>query len=885
MGKIIDHNNFWYIEKNPISKTGVFPYLGREIGYPGLEPNKIYYVLRSEQELMSPEAIKSFELLPITKGHRMLGPQEQGLTPAEKIPQQGVVGEKVFAEGDTLYANIKVTSEQAKNDINNGLKELSLGYFCRWVKEAGEYKGQHYDFAQKNIRGNHLAIVPLGRMGHDVRVMDALPQNAPSYACDSLELAGPFVSALLPAGHKNLKLFNLPGQAQDEDKITWITVKGNHIPIKEGQSKEDALKAFFDKKASEGKVKSPEEDVKSIEEAEKILTQKLKVMEGSYGSFPLDMAKEMNKAIATLPEEHRPIFVGNASEAFKRAGLERNRPLKTFYGVNLSSDKIGEEGEYVIGINTQKYKSFESIEKRKKEIEAEYQKKTGKKYFFNKSGKATLYHEAGHVYLNKGVMPKGFEAAAERWYRESGYGIIKPNYEGFGGKYDEAFAEAWAGYFTQNPELPDYIAKFISDIVSKNNAKSEEKTEKQDIFTPSAELAERFKNEVQNVLADDKVSPRTELSLGETPQIYVNLGLPKGELKTNKMTLLKALGKTGKHPHNVPIKVLEELPALIMDPQAVFKSLSTSSNPSGYISVLDAVDKAGKPIIAVISPNKKDENEISFIPSVYERNNFNNFVSNVIKENGVLYIKERTVLPSLHNAVLQRNTVPTNKILTKEDFVKDLQDLGSTKTNGADGISAAPEKKENAQMDKSKIAAEILAIASKPESEFEDGKEGQMKAVIGLLDKVADNKSASGANDDKGALEEDKADSANPSEKDEKDDTANDKAPCDKDKAEDALEARIMEKMAKKLALYEKVSPFTGSFDHTPMSLAQMAKYACDKLGIKGIAEDSAETALTGYLAGAQKQVVFREAVNGAVGDAMPVEKDAAFEKYLKEAN
>lgn len=669
MAKVIDHNNFWYIEKNPISKTGVFPYLGREIGYPGLEPNKIYYVLRSEKELMNPEAIKSFELLPITKGHRMLGPAENGLTPAENIPQQGIVGEEVFAQGDTLYANIKITSEQAKDDINNGLKELSLGYFCEWVKESGEYKGQHYDIVQKNIRGNHLAIVPRGRMGHGVRVMDALPAGAASYACDSLELSGPFVSTLLPAGHIPLKLFNLPGQAGDGDKITWITVKGNHIPIKEGQSKEEALKAFFDKKASESK------------------------------------------------------------------------------------------------------------------------------------------------------------------------------------------------------------------------AKNEEKTEKQDIFTPSAELAEKFKNEVQNVLADDKVSPRTELSLGETPQIYVNLGLPKGELKTNKMTLLKALGKTGKHPHNVPIKVLEELPALIMDPQAVFKSLSTSSNPSGYISVLDAVDKEGKPIIAVISPNKKDENEISFIPSVYERNNFNNFVSNVIKENGVLYIKERTVLPSLHNAVLQRNTVPTNKILTKEDFVKDLQDLDSTKTNGADGISAAPEKKENAQMDKSKIAAEILAIASKPESEFEDGKEGQMKAVIGLLDKVADNKSASGANDDKGALEEDKADSANPSEKDEKDDTVNDKAPCDKDKAEDALEARIMEKMAKKLALYEKVSPFIGSFDHTPMSLAQMAKYACDKLGIKGIAEDSAETALTGYLAGAQKQVVFREAVNGAVGDAMPVEKDAAFEKYLKEAN
>ncbi len=623
MGKIIDHNNFWYIEKNPISKTGVFPYLGREIGYPGLEPNKIYYVLRSEQELMSPEAIKSFELLPITKGHRMLGPQEQGLTPAEKIPQQGIVGEKVFAEGDTLYANIKVTSEQAKNDINNGLKELSLGYFCRWVKETGEYKGQHYDFVQKNIRGNHLAIVPLGRMGHDVRVMDALPAGAASYACDSLELAGPFISALIPAGATAFKVFSLPGQAQD-----W---------------------------------------------------------------------------------------------------QESDHPRK-------------------------------------------------------KDGK---------------FAPKG---------------------QGESGK-----------------------------------AKNEEKTEKQDIFTPSAELAEKFKKEVQAVLADNTVSPRTELSLGETPQIYVNLGLPKGELKTNKMMLLKALGKAGKHPHNVPIKVLEELPALITDPQAVFKSLSTSSNPSAYISVLDAVDKAGEPIIAVISPNKKDENEISFIPSVYERNNFNNFVSNVIKENGVLYIKERTVLPSLHNAVLQRNTVPTNKILTKEDFVKDLS---STKTNGTDGISAAPEDKENEKMDKRKVIEEIMAIAAKPADEFKDGKEEQIRTIAGLAEKLAYNKSERGANDE---------------------DAAN-----GKNKAEDAMEARIAANFAKKASLYEKISPFIGTFDHNPMSFTQMAKYACDKLGIKGIAEDGAETALIGYLAGAKKQAVVRQ-VKGASMDAAP-ESDAAFENYLKEA-
>lgn len=36
----------------------------------------------------------------------------------------------------------------------------------------------------------------------------------------------------------------------NDDDITWITVKGNHIPIKKGQSKGDAVKEFFESKKS-----------------------------------------------------------------------------------------------------------------------------------------------------------------------------------------------------------------------------------------------------------------------------------------------------------------------------------------------------------------------------------------------------------------------------------------------------------------------------------------------------------------------------------------------------------------------------------------------------------------------------------------------------------
>ena len=43
--------------------------------------------------------------------------------------------------------------------------------------------------------------------------------------------------------------------ANDDDIESWITVKGNHIPIKKGQSKEDAVKSFIEKKGGSGEKK------------------------------------------------------------------------------------------------------------------------------------------------------------------------------------------------------------------------------------------------------------------------------------------------------------------------------------------------------------------------------------------------------------------------------------------------------------------------------------------------------------------------------------------------------------------------------------------------------------------------------------------------------
>lgn len=167
--RTFDENGWYEVRDNPISKSGVFQYLGRNIS-PELEPDRIYNVWRPEEELNNPDTINSFKLVPWIPFHEMLG---KDFTPAEDVGVQGTTGEQVYFKDGTLLGNIKVYGEKLANLIEDGVKELSLGFRCMWEITSGiAPSGEAYDVIQRKIRGNHLASVPDGRMGSDVAVMD-----------------------------------------------------------------------------------------------------------------------------------------------------------------------------------------------------------------------------------------------------------------------------------------------------------------------------------------------------------------------------------------------------------------------------------------------------------------------------------------------------------------------------------------------------------------------------------------------------------------------------------------------------------------------------------------------------------------------------------------
>lgn len=182
----VDGNGWPEVKGNPLSRVGVFPYIGRKI--PGApDPDREYRVYRPAEELSDPEFLESLKLIPWVDDHEYLGPEEAGATPAERKGVQGTTGQELYFDGKFVRGNIKVFSEAMKDAIESGKKELSLGYECAYEWTPGVFEGQPYDAIQRKLRGNHLALVREGRMGPEVAVLDHGTDRL-TITADSLEV-------------------------------------------------------------------------------------------------------------------------------------------------------------------------------------------------------------------------------------------------------------------------------------------------------------------------------------------------------------------------------------------------------------------------------------------------------------------------------------------------------------------------------------------------------------------------------------------------------------------------------------------------------------------------------------------------------------------------
>ena len=160
----------------PVARTGTQEYLPEELG---LMPNSEFIihnselspagglvkVFRPEEEVFSEATMASFEGMPVTNDHPPAGVDVSNIRALQKGHAHNVrrgSGE----ERDLLLADLIITDPELITAIlEDGKREISCGYTYELSEENGRY-------IQRQIRGNHVAVVDAGRAGPRVCIKD-----------------------------------------------------------------------------------------------------------------------------------------------------------------------------------------------------------------------------------------------------------------------------------------------------------------------------------------------------------------------------------------------------------------------------------------------------------------------------------------------------------------------------------------------------------------------------------------------------------------------------------------------------------------------------------------------------------------------------------------
>ncbi len=147
----------------PLARLGPMQYRAVELGLLG-NPEQIVTVNRYAEDVFAPAAIASFEGKDVTAGH----PPENLTAETWAAYARGHV-ENVRRQEDFLVGDLIIKDSQLANEVQSGaVREVSAGYTAEFLPDGDCLK-------QTNIRGNHVAVVPRGRAGHDVAIKDAAP--------------------------------------------------------------------------------------------------------------------------------------------------------------------------------------------------------------------------------------------------------------------------------------------------------------------------------------------------------------------------------------------------------------------------------------------------------------------------------------------------------------------------------------------------------------------------------------------------------------------------------------------------------------------------------------------------------------------------------------
>ncbi|EOW5208052.1 LPD38 domain-containing protein [Escherichia coli] len=193
---------------------------------------------------------------------------------------------------------------------------------------------------------------------------------------------------------------------------------------------------------------------------------------------------------------------------------------------------------------------------------------------------------------------------------------------------------------------------------------------KPDPFKVPEDEGERYRDDLARMMKSLRTTDLT-VNIGRTPPVLRHLGAPDLPLVISRDTVRKA---TNGVKHVVPMDVIERLPELMHDPDAIYRS---ATERNAVVMLLDAMDKNGDPVVSAVHMKAvRSRLEINKVASVYGTEGGMNKANSLDKAGLTLYRKKKLSRDNLLHRGLQlpkgehsyRGSV--DKILYPEDIRK-----------------------------------------------------------------------------------------------------------------------------------------------------------------------------------------------------------------------
>jgi hypothetical protein len=311
-----------------IARTGVQMYTDAD--------GSIRREYRPEGEVASPESLASFAGKAITLEH----PSVLLDSTNTKDYQIGFSGTEVVYDNGFVRAVMTITDDEAIKRIMRGdAKEVSAGYRVNYEATPGVTdSGENYDGIQKEISGNHIAVVRRGRAGPQVKLH-----------LDRLDAADPSLFTLIEEPSMTAKV-NFDGAEFEVTESVALAVT---------KEREDAKKSYEDmKKMYDGMMAEASKMKEEMDAMGKEMKGKCDAAEGRADALAeeveslkldLDAAKQVN--VDSLVEE-RIALIDKArtslDSAFAFTGLSSREIMEaSIKAVRADADLSERSDDYV----------------------------------------------------------------------------------------------------------------------------------------------------------------------------------------------------------------------------------------------------------------------------------------------------------------------------------------------------------------------------------------------------------------------------------------------------------------------------------------------------------------------------------------------------------